>query len=77
MSSNLAINYHDPLVIRKLGMDALKEKLGRVGAVYFIRQFKTGSGDYTKEREALHADLTFDDIVAGSKEMDTKRQRKT
>jgi len=55
-------------------MDALKEKFGRVGAIYCIRQFNAGSGDYTKEREALHADLTFDDIVAGSKEMDASQR---
>jgi hypothetical protein len=54
-------------------MDALKEKLGNVGTVYFIRQFNTESGNYTNDRTALHTDLTFDDIVKGSIEMDTKR----
>jgi len=74
MSSNLAVNYHDPVNLRMLGMAALKEKLGSVGAVYFIRQFSIGSGNYTVEREALHADLTFEEIVNGSMKMDTKRQ---
>ena len=74
MSNNLVINYHDPYSLRKAGLDALKEKLGSVGTVYFIRQFSTGSGNYTKERESLLADLGFDKIVKGSMEMDTKRQ---
>jgi len=74
MSKGTTINYRDQRNLRRLGMAALKEKLGSVGAVYFIRQFNTGSGDYTKEREALHANMTFDDIVRGSMEMDVKRQ---
>jgi len=73
MMSSTVINYRDQRTVRILGMAALKEKLGSVGAVYFIRQFSTGSGDYTKEREAIHADLSFDDIVKGSIEMDKKR----
>jgi hypothetical protein len=71
--SNTLINYHDQSTVRKLGMDALRKTLGNVGAIYFIRQFNTGSGDYTKERTALHVELTFDDIIKGSMEMDSKR----
>ena len=72
--SSATINYRDQRTVRRLGMAALQEKLGSVGAVYFIRQFNAGSGDYTKEREALHSNLTFDEIVKGSKEMDTKKK---
>jgi len=72
--SNAVINYRDQRTVRRLGMAALKERLGNVGAVYFIRQLSAGSGDYTVERETLHADLTFDDIVKGSIEKDKKRQ---
>jgi len=71
--SSTSINYRDQRTVRRLGMAALKEKLGSVGAVYFIRQFNTDSGDYTKERESLHAELSFDEIVKGSMEMDAKR----
>lgn len=74
MSGSTTINYRDQRTVRRLGMVALKEKLGNVGAVYFIRQFNTGSGDYTKERETLHDNLTFDEIVKGSMAMDEKRQ---
>ena len=68
------INYRDQRAVRRLGMAALREKLGGVGAIYFMRQLSAGSGDYTKEREALHADLTFEEIVKGSMEMDAKRK---
>jgi hypothetical protein len=71
--NNTLINYRDQTTVRRLGMDALKEKLGNVGAVYFIRQFNAGGGDYTKERAALHDELTFNDIVKESMEMDKKR----
>ena len=52
----------------------MKEKLGGAGAAYFIRQFSTGSGDYTKDRDSFYDDLTFDEIVKGSMDMDARRQ---
>jgi len=48
--------------IRKLGIDALTEKLGPIGMVEFIRQFDSGYGDYTKERDTWLDNLTIDDI---------------
>jgi hypothetical protein len=48
--------------IRKLGIDALTEKLGPIGMVEFIRQFDSGYGDYTKERHAWLDNLTIEDI---------------
>jgi DNA-directed RNA polymerase len=48
--------------IRKLGIDALTEKLGPVGMVEFMRQFDSGYGDYTKERRAWLDNLTIEDI---------------
>ena len=73
MTNDFATNYRNPAYIRKAGFEALKEKLGIAGTVYFIRQFSPGYGDYTRERDALHADLTFDEIVKGVMEMDAKR----
>jgi hypothetical protein len=75
MTNNAAINYHDPFAVRRLGMDALKEKLGTVGAVYFLRQFNSGSRDYTRDREKIFAGYTFDEIVKGSMEMDEKWEK--
>jgi len=37
--------------IRRIGLEALAEKLGPVGMVRFLQLFSTGKGDYTKERE--------------------------
>lgn len=62
MNGNAAIDYRNPNVIRKMGIDALTKELGPVGMAYFIRQFDKGEGDYTAEREQLLADVTIDDI---------------
>ena len=48
--------------IRRLGINALTEKLGPIGMIEFIRQFDTGYGDYTKERHVWLNNLTIDDI---------------
>ena len=40
----------DLATIRRMGIEALVEKLGPVGMAEFIRQFDSGYGDYTKER---------------------------
>ena len=38
--------------IRQEGLKALSSKLGAAGAVVFMRQFESGYGDYTEERES-------------------------
>jgi hypothetical protein len=48
--------------IRKLGIEALNEKLGPLGLVEFMRQFDSGYGDYTKERYNWLDGLTIEDI---------------
>ena len=48
--------------IRRLGIDALTEKLGPIGMVEFMRQFDSGYGDYTKERDTWLDNLTIEDI---------------
>lgn len=42
----------------------LTRELGVVDTMRFVQQFSTGSGDYTKERHALFAGKTLEDIVA-------------
>ena len=54
--------------IRKMGIDALTEKLGPIGMIEFMRQFDSGYGDYTKERHTWLDNLTIEDI---SKELST------
>ena len=62
--NNMAYDLKNPRVVRQIGMDALRNALGPVGLVNFMRQFDNGHGDYTKEREAINGDLTVDEIAA-------------
>jgi hypothetical protein len=38
--------------IRRMGMEALRQRLGRTGMIRFLQQFEVGSGDYANERHA-------------------------
>ncbi len=42
--------------IRKVGIDALNQKLGLVGAIRFLQQTETGWGNYTKDRKKWPSD---------------------
>jgi hypothetical protein len=70
MNGNTAIDFRNPSVIRKLGIAALTKELGAVGAAYFIRQFDTGSGDYTAERDKLLEGITMDEIIESVRKLD-------
>jgi hypothetical protein len=59
----------DMNTIRKLGIEALSEKLGPVGMVEFMRQFDSGYGDYTKDRRNWLDGLTIEDISNEIKKM--------
>ena len=72
MNDNTEIHFRNPALIRKAGMDALVKELGIVGAIYFIRQFSTGQGDYTAERDTLLAGITLDEIIDHVREIDQK-----
>ena len=54
----------DLSVIRKKGLEVLTKELGAAGTVRFLRQFESGDGDYTREREALLKDISIDEIAA-------------
>ncbi|MDO9534458.1 MAG: hypothetical protein Q7J85_03795 [Bacillota bacterium] len=56
--------------IRRMGIEALTEKLGPVGMVEFIRQFDSGYDDYTKERHEWLDGIDIEEIV---KQVETKR----
>ena len=51
-------------VIREEGFRILIKGLGTVGTVNFLRQFESGSGNYTEERETTHSEITIDEIAA-------------
>jgi hypothetical protein len=45
----------------------LVRELGPVDTVRFVNQFTLGYGDCTRERDALWAELTLEDVVAAIK----------
>ena len=49
-------------------ISVLCRELGIANTLRFIRQFSTGHGDYTQEREALHEGKTLDGIMREIKE---------
>ncbi|MBS4887530.1 MAG: hypothetical protein KH027_12845 [Clostridiales bacterium] len=57
------VNINNPMEIRMVGMKALKDALGNVGAVRFLQQYDLGYGDYTKEKQN-EPDLSLDEIDA-------------
>lgn len=59
----LNINLNNPLEVRMIGIQALREALGPVGAVRFMQQYDMGYGDYTKEKKN-EPDLNLDQIAA-------------
>ena len=50
--------------INQQAIHLLYQELGVVNTVRFLRQFTTGLGDYTKEREVLFGKKTLDEIVS-------------
>ncbi len=36
--------------IRREGLEALRERLGRAGMIRFLSQYENGAGDYRKDR---------------------------
>ena len=51
-----------PINLHRAGLDALVAALGAVDAIRFIRLFDNGYGDYTKERHAIYAKMSVNDI---------------
>ena len=68
-----ALNYRNPATVKKAGMTALRSGLGSVGAIYFVRQFGTGTGDYTAERDKLHEGLTLNEIISNVRKIDAEK----
>jgi hypothetical protein len=63
-----------PEEIRREGLKALRDRLGRAGMIQFLQQFDIGSGDYARERHEWVDQTTLDDIrkAAGLPEAKTK-----
>ena len=69
MNADAAIDYRNPGLVRRMGIEALTKELGPVGMVYFIQQFDRGKGDYTAERETLLSGFTMKDALRELEEM--------
>ena len=65
--NNQAIDFRNPVLLRKMGIEALSKALTPVGMAYFLKQYVIGEGDYTKEREELLKDYTTADIMKALK----------
>ncbi len=59
--------------IRTIGFEALLRELGTAGAVRFIQQYESGSGDYTRDRKKLLPRKSVRDI--GKSIVKEKRSR--
>ena len=60
--SKIAIDYSNPVALRKAGLDILTKGLGPLGMALFMLQYDCGSGDYTEERDELLKDITAEDV---------------
>ena len=69
MKSNLAIDYNNPVALRKAGLNALSKELGPLGMALFMLQYDTGYGDYTEERDELLKDISIEEIELELKAM--------
>ncbi len=57
----LKVNLNNPMEIRTVGIQALKDALGPVGMARFIQQYDMGHGDYTKEKQT-EPEISLDEI---------------
>jgi len=73
VNANTAVDYRNPIEVRRIGIDALINALGPVGMVYFLQQYDRGQGDYTEERKVLLANENMKDLLH---ELDALRREK-
>ena len=50
--------------LRERGFRALSDALGWINAVRFLREYDSGSGNYTEERATLLPDLSIEELTA-------------
>ena len=50
-----------------LGLEAVEKRWGTTGMIRFLRQFESGSGDYTKERAKWLKNDSVEQIVEAVK----------
>jgi hypothetical protein len=62
--------------IRREGLEALRQRLGRAGMVRFLQQFGHGSGDYSTERHAWVDRTSMADLRKAATQIRSTRGRK-
>ena len=62
---NAVINYRNQAEVQKAGLDALIQRLGRVGTIRFLQLYHSGSGDSVKEKHERDdtLNMSMDDIA--------------
>jgi len=63
---NVAVNFRNQAEVQKAGLDALVQRLGRVGAIRFLQLYHGGHGDSVKEKHERDATLnmSMDEIAS-------------
>ena len=56
---NVVDNYRNQEEVQKAGLDALTQRLGRVGAIRFLQLYHSGSEDSVKEKHERDATLNM------------------
>jgi hypothetical protein len=64
----------NPLILRKMGLEALCKSLGPIGMIRFLQQYEAGTGDYTKERDLWLKDIDIETVAI---ELRHRRKKKT
>ena len=59
--------------VRREGLKALRDRLGRADMIRFLQQFEPGSGDYSQDRQSWVGTMSLEEIeqIAGNDEADT------
>jgi hypothetical protein len=65
----------NPVILRKLGLEALCKSLGPLGMVRFLQQYETGTGDYTKERDFWLKDIDIETVAISLRHRRKKKTR--
>lgn len=48
--------------VRRDGLEALRERLGRADMIRFLQQFETGHGDYARDRHDWVDQMSLEEI---------------
>ena len=62
-----------PEEIRQAGLEALRKRLGRTGAIRFLQQFQSGQGNYAIERHEWIDRTTSKELRAAARRKRTKK----